>query len=49
MALDKFERLDDMPERVTVAGVKSGEGIVEHARVFSAKALADQFLQLGYI
>src|SRR5207247_5948015 len=37
LALDELEGFEDVSQRMTIAGMKRGQGVVEHARVLAAK------------
>ncbi len=47
LALDELEGLQHVAQRVIVAGLESGQGVVQHAGILAAEPLADERLELG--
>ena len=49
MAFDEPEGLQHVVQGMGVAGVESGQGVVQHAGILAAEPLADQRLELGHV
>ena len=49
LAFDKLECLEKVFERVTVAGVECGQGIIQNALILAPESLADEFLQFRHV